>query len=261
MFKTDKQYFADTSHISSSMIKSYLRSPAYYKAMYIDKTIDGPASAAIDFGSALDCLLTESKAKFDRKFTYAVLKKDDPERFEANKEFRGTVLSANAYQTVLIAAKAIKVTSAYKWIKKNNPQGQTVLTGVLNGVKVKGKLDWLNIIGDVAVITDLKTTTNLHPTKYLYHAADFQYDVQMAMYRELVRQNFNVKEVVCQHLVVTKGTWPQVASFVFSEQLLQFGMNKILKALDGISKGDFNEPDVAWDNAYILEYKDSINEL
>lgn len=259
-FKTDKEYFADTSHISSSMIKAYLRSPAYYKAMYIDKTMPGPDSAAIDFGSALDCLLTESTAKFNKKFTYAVLKRDNPELFEANKGFKGTILSQNAYDTVMFAANAVKATSAYKWIQDNNPQGQTVLTGEIGGVKVKGKLDWLNIIEEdgkrIGVITDLKTTTNLHPTKYYYHVLDFRYDVQMAMYRELVRQTFLVDEVICQHLVVTKNDWPTVASFKFDESLLRKGEASIDHAIRGIVEKNFDEKDVDWDNAFELEVKE-----
>lgn len=261
-FSTDKEYYADTSHISSSMIKAYLKSPAYYKALYIDKTITGPDSPAIDFGSALDTLLTESEEAFHKQFTYSVLKKDDPEKFEANKTFEGTVLTKSAYDLVLAAAGAVQSTTAYKVLQNNNPQSQTVLTGEINGVKVKGKLDWLNIIEPeegrrIAVITDLKTTTNLHPTKYFYHALDFNYDVQMAMYKELTRQTFLVDDVVCQHLVVSKNEWPQVAVFEFGPQLLEVGMNKIINALSGIAAEDFAEKDVTWEHPYMLEYKDS----
>jgi hypothetical protein len=260
-FKTDKEYFADTTHISASMIKAYLRSPSYYKALYIDKVLAGPDSPAIDFGSALDTLLTESEEEFHKGFTYSVLKRDDPERFESNKTFAGKVLSRSAYDTVLAAANAVQATTAYKDIMNNEPLPQTVLTGNINGVDVKGKLDWLNIIdlksgGKKAIITDLKTTTNLHPTKYYYHALDFGYHVQMAMYKELVMQNFDVMDVTCQHLVVTKNDWPIVATFEFGSSLIQKGMDQIEYALQGITEQKFEEKDVGWDNAFILDIKE-----
>ena len=265
-FSTDQDYYADTSYISSSMIKAYLRSPAYYKALYIDHSIDGPDSAAIDFGQALDTLLTEGEDSFHKKFSCAVLKKDDPETFEKNKTFDGVVLSTTAYNAVRTACDAVRATSAYKWIVDNAPVAQTILTGEIDGVKVKGKLDWLNIVeimGEkVAVITDLKTTTNLHPTKYFYHALDFSYDVQMAMYRELVRQNYYYPtSIVCQHLVVTKNDWPQVATFTFSPTILDRAFHgKVLPAIRGINDGDFKEKDVSWNEAYFLEYKEQVAE-
>lgn len=265
IFSNESEYFADTSHISSSMIKAYLKSPAYYKALYIDHSISKAESPAMEFGSALDCILTNGYDAFNEQYTYAVLKKDDPERFAKNKEFTGTVLSKGNYDLVFAACDALMATSAYQWIVDNKPVAQTILTGVIDGVKVKGKLDWLNIIDlpgkTVAVITDLKTTTNIHPVKFFYHSLDFMYDIQMAMYRELVRQNYEVDEVICQHLVVTKGDWPKVGTFTFNPPMLDRAYVTILAALAGITSQEYTDPDVSWEQAHVLDFKDESSQF
>ncbi len=260
MWKTDKAYYADTTHISSSMIRAYLRSPAYYKALYIDKSVKGPDSPSIDFGQALDTLLTQGKRKFNQRFTKRVLKGDAPKAFEKLKTTKKTILSADAYDMVFIAQATIRATAAFQWLESHDTSSQLTLTGKLAGSPIKGRLDWLTIEGPVAYITDLKTTTNLHPTKYYYHCLDLSYALQMALYRELVFQNYpQVEGVACQHLVVSKDSWPQVATFTFHKDLLKKELFNIIGAIEGITAGKFEEKDVTWDNTNMLEDKYAVS--
>jgi len=249
-------YYEDISHISSSMIKAYLKSPAYFEALYVSRNIQRKSTSALDFGQALDTLLTEGKKEFNEQFTYTVLKRDDPERFEANKHFEGTVLSDSAYKLVLQCSETIKTTSAYQWLMQTETVSQPILTGNWFGSPIKGRLDWLTVEGDQAWVTDLKTTTNLHPTKFYYHCLDYDYPLQMAMYRELTRQNYpDVTFITCQHLVVSKNDWPQVATFRFSSHLLDKEISRIQYAIEGIQRKDYIDKDTAWSDAYELQDK------
>ena len=173
-----------------------------------------------------------------------------------NKTTKKTVLSRNAFDLVLRAAETIEATDAYKWLKEHDTRSQTILTGSLAGSPIKGKLDWLTLDDSVAYITDLKTTTNIHPTKIYYHVLDYQYHIQMALYRELVFQNYpQIQAVAGRHLVVTRTDWPQVATFNFHKDFLKKGLLLATDAIEGIAAGRFEELPVSWETANMLEDK------
>jgi len=264
LFLTDDDYFSDTTHISNSMVSAYLRSPSYFKALYIDKSIVRPITAALEFGSAVDCILTEGTAAFNKLYSVAVYKKDNPKLFEENKTSGKTILTQATWDKVIQVTNTVMSTEAHAWLLAKNALPQIVLTGTLTpldsnqGVPIKGKLDWLTIIDDTAYIDDLKTTQNILPMKYHYHALDYGYYRQAWMYKQLVLQNYpQVKFVHNRHLAVTKTDWPEVATFTLNETYVDFQEDRVLRALHGITNKDFNDPVVSWDNSlYIGEVKE-----
>lgn len=251
-FATDKEYFADTTHLSNSMVSAYLRSPAYYEAMYVDKTIERPITPALEFGSAVDILLTEGVDKFNELFSVKVLMRDDPERFKENKTSGKTILSPPVWEKVHQVVEKVASTEAFAWLKSHNAQTQVTLTGEIDGIKVKGKLDFLTVIKDVAYIDDLKTTKNVLPMKFHYHSLDYGYYRQACMYKQLVLQNYDVSTVYNRILAVTKEDWPEVAAFTMSEAYVDRQLPIIQGALVGISKKDFAEKPVSWDQSTVI---------
>jgi hypothetical protein len=251
-FKTDAEYYADTSHISNSMVSAYLRSPAYFKALYVDRTIVRSPTPALEFGSAVDILLTEGPEAFASEYSVKVLKRDNPEMFEENKASGKTILSPSVWEKVQQVAEKVASTDAFKWLTDNGAQSQVTLTGELDGVKVKGKLDFLTIVNGIAFIDDLKTTKNVLPIKFHYHSLDYGYYRQACMYKQLVMQNFEVSMVYNRILAVTKEDWPEVAAFTMSEAYVDRQLSTIIDSLHGISSKDFSEKKVGWDQAVMI---------
>jgi len=283
IFETDEQYYADTSHISNSMVSAYLRSPSYYEALYVSRTIVREPTPALIFGSAVDCCLTEGEEVFNQKYRKAFvrtiklfkrtcLKKENAVKYDfesekvakvkreydketklkaAHEKGDAIILTPAIYDSVLRVVKKVRSTDAFKWLETNGAVAQVSLTGTVNGgVKVKGKLDWLTIKGNTAYIDDLKTAKNILPMKFHYHCLDYGYYRQAWMYRNLVLQNYpDVQYVINRHIVATKDAWPQVNTFILDEERVLSCGETMCWAIDGIIRKDFDDPIVSWEKA------------
>jgi len=295
-FKNDEEYFADTTHISNSMVSAYIKSPSYYKARYIDRLIDQKKTAPLIFGSAADCLLTEGEEVFNKTYSRKIeregklfkrscRKKDDAATFlietplvESAKKFydeetidlklqegnffKENILTPKVYDMVLHVTKRVKETMAFQWLIANEAQSQVVLTGEITTpdgpVKVKGKLDFLTIIGDTAYIDDYKTAQNVSRNKYHWHCMEFGYYRAAWFYTQLVLQNYpEIKFIHFRHLVVTKTDWPEVATFTLNQARIELQAPLIIRALTRINNQDFTDPTVSWDTCeYIGEVEE-----
>jgi hypothetical protein len=63
----------------------------------------------------------------------------------------------------------------------------------IGGFNLRGRLDRLVLMGDKAIVLDLKLTNNLSPEKFYWHAADMGYHYQAASYMWAVREVFDVE--------------------------------------------------------------------
>jgi len=241
-FKNDQEYFADKTHISNSMIGDYLKSPAYYKAKHTDQTIEQTKTPAMILGSALDCLLTESEDKFNSTYSEQCLKRDNPEQFELNKTGQFEVLTPAAWKQVHNMADLVKQLPLFQEIKDKSDK-QIILTGEFQGMKTKGKLDFLVIDGEIATIIDLKSSAKIEPVPYHYHALTYGYYRQMAMYSDLVRQNYKeVNNIICKHIVVSKDTdWSKCSVFTLDGNRIAAEILNIGATLNNIKEGKFEE--------------------
>ncbi len=99
---------------------------------------------------------------------------------------------------------------------------QVIMTGEICGAKWKCKID--SYIPDVAIV-DLKTMKSLHESFYLKDAGitDFinywGYDIQAAVYQEIVRQNTG-KVLPFYVAAVSKEDEPDIGVFGFTDQEL-----------------------------------------
>jgi len=242
MFKNDEEYFADKEYISNSMIGDYLKSPAYYEAKHVSKIIPKQSSPAMVLGLALDCMLTEGLNVFGMTYSKQCLKRDNPELFEQNKTGAFEVLTEAAWNQIHTMAGLIEELPLYKEIK-DKADKQVILTGQFGtGYKVKGKLDFLVVENDTAYIYDLKTSSVIKPIQYHYHCLDYGYYRQMAMYKNLVIQNYKVKKVVCKHIVINKDPWWNKCSvFTLNEDRIDKEMNTITDTIRNINAKAFDE--------------------
>lgn len=193
MTLTENSYYsaeANRSYFSVSQFKDFLRCPAMAMAS-INGEYVRESTRALILGSYVDEMLTgteESQVKF--------LKENDSELFKRNGDKREDVLQAD---------KAIaRVKSQPLMTKYLGGKHQAILTGEIAGVPFKGKFD---SYAPGEFIADLKYLKSLRSPNLFQNIVDhYRYDLQGAVYRELVRQNTG--EVLPFYLVIATKESP-----------------------------------------------------
>lgn len=130
------------------------------------------------------------------------------------------------------------------FVKLYQGEKEHIVTGEIAGVQWKGKIDCLNVEKDYFV--DIKTSADL--TKKVWNErfgqrvswiADFGYYMQMAVYRELLHQEFG-KSFTPIIAAVSKQSPPAFKLYTLDEGLLQFEMDEVERLapeFDAIKQG------------------------
>lgn len=138
---------------------------------------------------------------------------------------------------------------------------ETIVTGQIGGVDWMGKLDCLNLKNGYFV--DLKTTQELHKKfwdedtrRWVPFVYKYDYPLQMAVYQELVRQQYGI-ETVPYIVAVTKETPPDKAIISIKQDYLDDAMWRIKDQqphIEEVIKGD-EEPTACGHCAYCRSRK------
>lgn len=120
---------------------------------------------------------------------------------------------------------------------------QVILTGEIEGVKVKCALDLFdketNSIYDIKCMKDFKEQWSKAEKAYVPWYYVYGYVLQLAVYKEIVKQNFGeVKEVGL--LAATKEDVPDLQALSFDSKLLDIELENFknnIKRYDDIKKG------------------------
>ena len=120
---------------------------------------------------------------------------------------------------------------------------QVILTGEICDVKVKCALDLYdkntNSIYDIKCMKDFKEQWNAKEKAYMPWYYVYEYILQLAVYREIVRQNFGEPKVVGL-LATTKEEVPDIDALRISNDLLDLELEKFksnIQYYDNIKKG------------------------
>lgn len=254
---TKRNYFTPKNkYLTASKIKDYLVDPDYFRKLHITHELGKEETASMRLGKAVDVILTSGTSVFKRKYTRAVLKKDDPVLYAENQTTKKTVLTQVEYDKAILMAEAVKMTPAWQITKK--AKTQVILTmpsdkmGIWEGLA--GMLDYLQIDGETATITDLKTTADAQDYKFQRTCLDYEYYLSMALYSLLVRENFKeVKTVQAKFLVVENDkSAPLVKTFIIKPAFLSAKMDEVIEqALKVSSDTEFIplNKTINWDEA------------
>ena len=117
-------------------------------------------------------------------------------------------------------------------------QKEVIVTGDIHGIQWMGKIDSLDL--ENGFFYDIKTTKNLHEGYWIKNGEGrntkvsfiegSNYDLQMAVYRELIRQTFGV---VCQPLIfgVSKQTPSELMGITFDsdedQEMLSLALDRV----------------------------------
>lgn len=148
----------------------------------------------------------------------------------ADKVFRDKART-HRYKAFSLADTMIKTLDDDKMFKELYVgDKESIVTGKIDGVDWMGKLDCLNL--ERGYFIDLKTTRKLdqkywtHERKPVPFVYEYDYQLQMAVYRELVRQQYGV-EVQPYIVAITKEDYPDKAVISIPEYRLDDAMIRI----------------------------------
>lgn len=145
---------------------------------------------------------------------------------------------------------------------------QIVLTGEIKGIKVKCMLDLFdkktNSIYDIKCMKDFKEQWNKDEKAYMPWYYTYGYVLQLAVYREIVRQNFGEPKEIGL-IAATKEEIPDIQALSFDSSLLDLELEDFknnVERYDKIKKG-IEEPVACTLCSYCKEHKviDSFKEV
>lgn len=233
---TQENYYskeADLEYMSVSQYKLFNECEA--KAL---ATIQGQEDAT--FKSAyLEGQLFENLVAGDKNLFIA----KHPELISSKGPTAGQLKSE--YKKVLNAAEKFNSQEFFRNIIDNSEK-QVILTGEISGIKIKCCLDLFNKtikdITDIKCMKDFKEQWSKEGKMYIPWYYAYDYVLQLAVYKEIVRQNFNID---CNtHLIAaTKEEVPDIQALHFDSNLLDLELetfkNNIIRYND-IKLGKIN---------------------
>lgn len=224
---TEANYYsreANLHYFSVSQFKDFMKCPAMTMAKLRGEYVEEEKRALL-LGKFVDEMLTgtrETQMKF--------LEENHNELFKKNGE---------SYADVAQAVEAIERVKAQPLMMEYlNGGHQQIMVGEIEGVPIKGKFDSYKpkkFIADLKYLKDFRS-----PNMFENAISYYSYDLQLALYRELVKQNTG-DVLPCYLVIVTKQQPPDVAvvevnSFDLDNALDNF--KKQIKHFQAVKSGE-----------------------
>ena len=235
---TADNYYTPSPYMSASQFKAFLNCEACALAEAEGEWRREPSSALIQ-GQYVDAYFTGNVEEFREKH---------PELFKKDGTLKST------YQVCEAAIDRIQ--RSEKALEYLEGDKQVIVTGEIEGVPCKGKLD---VLHDDRIV-DLKCMRDFAPVWKDGERLDFirawGYDIQAYFYTELVRQQFG-KDLPFFILAVTKEASPDLMLIEIPDWLINSAgevVRHFIKRFDGIKKNEI-EPNRCGRCAYCKETK------
>ena len=147
------------------------------------------------------------------------------------------------FQRVVNAAEKFNSQEFFRNII-NKCEKQVILAGVINDVPIKCCLDLFDretfSIYDIKCMKDFNEQWSKEEKRYIPWYYAWGYVLQLAVYREIVKQNFNVEPKEIALIAATKEEVPDIQAIKFDTELLDFELEefkKNIKFYNDIKKG------------------------
>ncbi len=228
MILSDSNYYsieADREYLSVSRYKQFLKCEKQFMAR-----LEGKYEPSVDN----DAFLLGSYVHSFNDGTIEDFKKQHPEMYSTRGATKGQLKSAFQIGDKMIAA----LQNDKACMKFLEGEKEVIVTGELFGMKWKAKVDVLNL--EKGFFSDLKTTQGIHK-KYggLTFIEHYGYIEQMAIYRELIKQQFG-KDLIPYIVAVEKNENPLKAIVRVDEYYTQpklseieFNLERIMQIKNG----------------------------
>jgi len=218
---TQENYRTNHDYLSFSTFSKYLECEAAARAHYKE-----PSSTAMLVGSYVDAHFSGESEQF---------RGEHPEIYNAKTgELKADFKQANSIIE--------RIESDEVFMKAMSGEKQRIMTGEIDGVPVKIKMDSYipdKAIVDLKVMKDFKKAWSDSFRSYTSFVEAFNYDIELALFQEVVFQNTG-KRLPCYLACITKEDPADVAILSFPQDKLDEAM-KIFRShlprIKGIMEG------------------------
>ena len=218
---------ANLEYMSVSQFKAFDACPAAAMAE-LRGEYQRPTSTALLVGSYVDAFFEGTLEDFKARNAAAILKRDGN-------------LKADYVQAETMIDRAYKDALFMEYM---SGEKQVIMTGEIMGVKVKIKIDSYHagkMIVDLKTVRDFDRVSTPNGRKHFIDA--WGYDLQGAVYQEIVRQNTGDK-LPFYIAAITKETVPDLDVIQISQAVLDRAyehFTKFVTYYDGVKRGVFEE--------------------
>lgn len=210
MLNHDNYYTIENDYLTNSKINVFLKDKPTFKKYYIDRKPEFKETPSLVVGKAVDTWVLHNKTKFNKLYDEAVLKKDDAEKFIRQKFGNKKLLAPEMYKKIEQMSENLLETQVIKDIRGGFERDK-ILTEERKDLDyfsgLAGIPDAFQINSDECILVDLKTS-NVIGNKFYWHAKEFGYYRQLAMYTRLIQHNYKQVNSFKYFFVVVQNQEP-----------------------------------------------------
>jgi hypothetical protein len=237
---TNAEYHEDNGCWSSTQFRTFLRSPALFRATYIDRVLEREETPEMALGSALhlrlfgggEVIRSGALQRRGRAWEESVEQAGPNDAvltapaWDVLEQMESALISADSpageLARALLVDRAGRSEWAYRW------QGPA-------GLYCKVRVDRLVALANRPAIVELKSTRDPRPHRYQGACAEMRYDVQGALYQLGVEDALGLDEPPPGiHLAVGSSPPYDVAVYDLTEWCLAWGRRDLERAAAGI---------------------------
>lgn len=233
---TEDNYYQDKTYLSNSRMKAYLACEAKAKAIDDGIWIDERDKKPLIFGNYVHSYFESEKAHADFKEQNKKALYSSRKPYGLLKDFE---LAEKVIETLDTDQGFIQLYHGYP---SDNVQKEMIITGQINGVPIKGKVDSINLSRGYFV--DLKTMKSIYAMEWnaelkqkvptaVNNILGFGYHGQLALYRELLRQmtGKTFRPII---VAVSKEAQPDKEIITIDEDWLDKGLQNITDKIERV---------------------------
>lgn len=236
--------------MTASRLKDYIKDPYYFYRKHISGDLVESTTPSMMIGSMVDTYITESKAKFLKKY------KPVDRRNLKNPPTDCVEVTNGDYETAMDIINRLINTSLYKDIKKDKFIGQKMIARDMaigkHFVGLAGTVDLHRYYKDSnrLVIIDLKTTVSVDDNKFRYIAEDLNYYLQLSLYGDLLRAHYVNVDKIDTYIWAAENKEPyRTKLFKLNPAILDMELDHIKSLINEIAKIDnYTVSDLSWDD-------------
>lgn len=231
LFYVEEQTYHQSVGMNQSSLKNLIRSPEYYK---FRKENPMQQTESMMFGSAVHTAILEPQLFDD---LYAIIPKVD-KRTKAGKVKWAIFEEENQGKTLLKEEQAERIRDIVKKVKSkvsilnyiDNGFKEVSFYGEMNGILCRGRAD--NLIPDLGMIVDIKTTQDARPIEFQRSAIKYGYDIQSAYYLDLASKVTGVQFDKFIFITIESNAPHGMQVYVADPVLVEIGRTKYQQGME-----------------------------
>lgn len=257
---TDDNYYEDKFYMSTSRFKEYIKCPLRQQMVELGFWEGKSSSEALLVGNYVHSYF-ESKDVHDafvEENKDSIISKSGRTKGELKASFK------QADKMIACLEKEELFHRVYHGDGDECVEKERIVTGTLEGIPFKCKIDSLNLSGGYFV--DLKTMDSIQGEKFspslrkytkaiVYNIVEYQYTLQMFVYQELLRQEFGY-EFTPYIMAVSKEPIPDKELILIDDSIIDMGRDLFYAHIDALKKAvDLNSVQSCGHCDYCLSQK------